>query len=165
MKHLLIGLLFLPLITQAQTIERQVISAYGFSNSTDSIHISATAGETVVSKIYKEENGSASQGFQQGSEESGSLKEEMYTGKLIIFPNPVDKHLKIKYYSELADAVELRLYNMVGESLVVIPLKVNINSFTHQEINVSEIPAGVYFLSVLTADNRSLESHRIAIIH
>ena len=63
-----------------------------------------------------------------------------------VFPNPVHTYLNIK--SSLVDAFDFTLYDVSGKQLLHIK-----NSITNSDVNMSKLPAGVYFLTVSTKEN------------
>lgn len=64
---------------------------------------------------------------------------------VLIFPNPVDKMLQIRYESDIDTNTQLQLVNTLGEVIQSLewPLEKGLN---YQEIATSTLPSGVYFL-------------------
>jgi hypothetical protein len=67
-----------------------------------------------------------------------------------VFPNPAQELLNVQFSSPLNEKGTLEIISITGQSL----LKQNLNSFSSDlvSVNVSEIPAGIYFLSIKTAN-------------
>jgi hypothetical protein len=67
-----------------------------------------------------------------------------------VFPNPAQELLNVQFSSPLNEKGTLEIISITGQSL----MKQNLNSFSSDlvSVNVSEIPAGIYFLSIKTAN-------------
>jgi hypothetical protein len=70
------------------------------------------------------------------------------------YPNPFTSSLRVEYFSREAGTAELQLSNLFGQAVRTEILNSNegVNSYILQ--NLSALPAGVYFLSVNTAEEK-----------
>lgn len=65
---------------------------------------------------------------------------------VMIYPNPVNDKLQIKFDLAIAEPTEMAIYNLAGQRLKV--LTVNSDRQMVQTLDVSAFSAGSYFLSV-----------------
>ena len=65
---------------------------------------------------------------------------------VMIYPNPVNDKLQVKFDLAIAEATEMAIYNLAGQRLKV--LTVNSDRQVVQTLDVSAFSAGSYFLSV-----------------
>ncbi len=76
-------------------------------------------------------------------------KETEKIGHLTILPNPAMDYIEINFDDfNLTEAKELKIYNTLGECVMIIGA---IQEFPLQPIDVSHLPAGVYFIRNGTA--------------
>lgn len=66
----------------------------------------------------------------------------MYKNKLSLYPNPVDEKLTIEGLDEVTGLIRIDVISASGK------LESTIESLS-SEINVSELTAGVYFISIV----------------
>jgi hypothetical protein len=70
-----------------------------------------------------------------------------------LFPNPTDESLQVRFDFNTTTAVELRLIDLTGKQVFFDELS-SISAGTTHELNVSELPAGIYLLEVQTGAER-----------
>lgn len=80
--------------------------------------------------------------------------------QLDVRPNPVSDKLMVSLPSTSKEELEVKLWNSLGQQAAAGTLKSGEIKF---EINVSDLPAGQYFLSVVGSAQRSTQS--IVIVH
>lgn len=84
-------------------------------------------------------------GLRMMSQESTSRKHN-----LNVFPNPVREALTISFESN-AEEFQLYIINAIGQT--VLEQKQNAaEGFTQRQINVSDLPKGIYFLNIITSE-------------
>ena len=64
----------------------------------------------------------------------------------MIYPNPAKDFFTVKMNTDDKMNIDLQLYNLLGEQ--VLRTDASVNSFTEKRIDVSQLPAGIYFLNV-----------------
>ena len=85
---------------------------------------------------------------------TGIIDAQITTNKLLIYPNPSHTTITIELPIEPSNNVSLTILNTQGQQLIIQPI-------TEQktELNISQLPAGIYFVRVNTANaevNRKL---------
>jgi hypothetical protein len=134
---------------QAQTtLGRQVVAAAGENTVTPQISLSWTAGEAVVGSAA----GGAQmlhQGFQQSaiqvvSTEEAALRERL---ALRLYPNPTASVLHIERLGDADSAWNIRVYSSDGQHFPV-PNSILVAGIPLLSVDLSELPAGHYFLQV-----------------
>jgi hypothetical protein len=145
MKQIIFFSLFLvPLIGNAQSLERSVIGTAG--NSTEAL--SWTIGEPVVQTVANGTN-MLTQGFHQGDLTVTTLIEEQAVDYSVsVHPNPVNTQLTIE-----TDKTDIPYQVMDVNGKVLKTGTIERNTVT---INFTGMPKGTYFLQL---DN--METHKI----
>ncbi|MBI3234731.1 MAG: T9SS type A sorting domain-containing protein [Bacteroidetes bacterium] len=70
------------------------------------------------------------------------------------YPNPCPKMLNVDLnFDRLASTVEIHLRTIIGKDVVEFITDDKLESSNHYELDLSEIPAGVYLLEVITYSN------------
>jgi PKD repeat protein len=80
----------------------------------------------------------------------------MDRAQLTVFPNPVEKKLTVTGYPLSGTAVEVSVYNMLGE-LVLAATPFSAGEGPGGEADVSQLPPGLYYL-VITAHEKSFHT-------
>lgn len=70
-----------------------------------------------------------------------------------MYPNPVGDFLNIKFSEELKGNKTVRVYNMMGQ-----PFVKSVNNTSQMQLNMSSLPAGVYFIKVTNDLNEVISS-------
>lgn len=65
--------------------------------------------------------------------------------ELVLFPNPVDDKLNIEFPFENVNSIEISVINLQGKIVSTVQKSVHTN-FSNIEINLSDLPSGIYFL-------------------
>jgi hypothetical protein len=67
---------------------------------------------------------------------------------IYVYPNPSQTgSYEVDYYSQKRKTAQLRVHNILGKLIYSDILQVN-NGITHYDLNIVNIPAGIYFISV-----------------
>ncbi len=80
------------------------------------------------------------------SQMATSTEEQLENVSILVYPNPVDKVLNVAIDSEVAQDLNLDLLTLDGKTVVTRTVSVRGNQ--NAQLNVSDIPAGFYFLKV-----------------
>ncbi len=110
------------------------------------IRFSINSSGIVTYKDYAY-NSNASQQILTGQTTSLSLSEINETDKILIYPNPVRNILHIDFGSVITENVSFEIYNTLGQTVKRNNLEFNLN-----EINVSDLNKGMYFLRLHSAN-------------
>lgn len=79
------------------------------------------------------------------------LKEEISFGKLKIYPNPFTDKITITYPDFEEQAIWLEITNSIGQIIYI-----HGNLENQNEINLSDLPKGLYFLKVKSKSNQAI---------
>ncbi len=75
-----------------------------------------------------------------------STDEQLENVSILVYPNPVDNVLNVGFNSEMAQDLNLSLMTLDGKTVAAQTISIQGNH--NAQLNVSEIPAGFYFLKV-----------------
>ena len=145
----LVYILYNSFSLQAQTsLGRQVVAAAGENTATPHLSLSWTAGEAVVGPATGAGQ-TLNQGFQQPplqivSTEEATLRERL---ALRLYPNPTASVLHIERLSDADSAWNLRVYSVAGQHFPIPDGKLAAG-IPLLSVDLSELPAGQYFLQV-----------------
>ena len=136
---------------QGQSIARQVIGITGGSSNTSFGTINWTAGQTAVAHVKSsDQNYSLTQGFQQPN--LSIVPDFVGTDFHInVFPNPTQDLLQVTLWDYSQKNLRMSLSNVTGQILIPNLL---INPWEN-EIDLTQFPAGTYFLKVFDKDQRT----------
>jgi Cu/Zn superoxide dismutase len=67
----------------------------------------------------------------------------------VVYPNPTNEALNVKFQSNQSFDAQIVVSDLIGRSVIQKRIRVE-NGDNYQEINVSNMPSGVYFLQVKT---------------
>ena len=156
---LIILLLFVNIQSFAQTIQNDVISTAGESNSTSKTKISWTIGEPI---IETESNGNSivTQGFQQSYFTVTSIEYPLIDPndiELSVYPNPTAQYLKIDYKLGNDDVLHFQIISMNGKQLSRGDLIKN----EILKLDLSEFFNATYFINVYSIQNQLFRSYKI----
>jgi hypothetical protein len=139
-KIYLSALLLAPLLGQAQDLDQHVTATAGAYSENANGSLSWTMGETVVETVSDGTN-TLTQGFHQGNLSVTTLIEKTeLSSNLKVYPNPVENILHVETDKT---GMDYQLLNINGQTVSNGKLE-NMN----QEINFSDLPAGIYFLKI-----------------
>ena len=82
------------------------------------------------------------------------IAEDNLENNLTIYPNPNSGNFTVNFPSE--GAVQMRVINILGDVIYTEQFK----NFTTKEINLSNAPAGIYFIT-LTSDKETITKKTI----
>lgn len=141
---------------QGQTIARQVIGITGGSSNTSFGSVSWTVGQTAVKHVKSsDQKYSITQGFQQPNIKV--LPTHTFANPLVdIAPNPVIDILNVKVLNPQAERTTYTLVDQLGRTL----LNGNLKSWSN-ELNLSNYPAGTYFLKVHQLDQKKIQTYKV----
>lgn len=141
----------LPIITEAQSIERNVLSVAGENLSNGGYTMHFTMGETVAQTFT---NGrQLSQGFQQVWLITTSVEEgKTADWDINVFPNPTEGILTI----ETEEQAKIRMSDMAGRIVVEKNIEPGTNT-----IDLSQFPQGIYNLMLYPEQKTDIKSLRI----
>jgi subtilisin-like proprotein convertase family protein len=88
-----------------------------------------------------------------------NTEEVVALSSLSIYPNPTREQLTIDWQSQQAQAVEARLFDLNGQLVQTLTLQPN----GFNQMDVQQLPNGIYILSVQEANERYLE--RVVVQH
>lgn len=139
----LICLIFIRHTTYSQTS----LSTSGGNAIGNGGTLTYTIGQLVYTTILTEDNGSISQGIQQGYEFQSSLAIESqslidYT-TIISYPNPSKDHLFVKISNDTFENLSYKLFDINGRNIDAR----NITN-TATRIETQHLAAGIYLLKV-----------------
>lgn len=79
-----------------------------------------------------------------------SIKEQdSAADNVVVFPNPFEHLIMIETLSKQRENIEIALFNILGERVLIID-QAEINGTYTKSVDLSQIPGGIYFLSVKT---------------
>jgi hypothetical protein len=134
----LIGPLF-SVVSKAQVIERDVISAGGNAIENSEVLLSVTIGEA-VSNVLESSNSILSTGFEQEPNAFSLSFIEQTKAELTVYPNPVAKTLHIKSDQPIHSVV---IINGLGKEVFNSQA-----SGLYTTLSVDALSAGVYYVNI-----------------
>ncbi len=145
--------------SNAQNLEPQVISTAGENYFTESMNLSWTIGEGIITTMDNEDI-LLSQGFHQLFD-NNQTDENNFTSSFKYFPNPALKVLNIEV--ELKGNNERYYVNIVSSEGKQIILK-QYNT-TKNEIDISELSAGLYMIIIRNNSGKIINSGKLQKIY
>ena len=143
------------LIGNAQSLSPAVISTAGGHMQNSQVSMDWTLGEAAVSR-WKTPQGFVTEGFHQPVLEV-SLLPQYETAMISIAPNPVQSTLNVQIKELSKHSLFANLVDIQGR--VLIPLtSLQLGS---TEFDMSNLPAGMYFLNVSRQNGKSLEVYKV----
>ena len=79
-----------------------------------------------------------------------------------VYPNPNDGHFHIRFYNQAGEQVTVNLYDMKG-SLVYSRKTVTTTPYTDIEVDISNLPAGVYTVELRNASGKQVGAKKIIV--
>jgi hypothetical protein len=150
-----LGLCFTIVVSQAQSLSPQVVSSAGGKMQSSTIRLDWTLGETAVAR-WNTPNGFTTEGFHQPVLEV-SLLPEYSTPKVSIAPNPVQSILNVQLKEASQKALFVQLVDVQGR---VIVQRTSLG-LGNTELNMSDLPSGIFFLQVLQQNGKTLEAFKV----
>lgn len=146
----------------AQDLSPSVIVPQAEVSETEYISLEWTIGE-VFTETADYENGMLTQGSEQPIlqvDRITSKSEESKPGwmDVQVYPNPVERTLKVAFSSEESKELEITLTNLSGKLM----LSTTGDAVTDQlELDLSRIPAGNYFLSFKEKNGAKMQTYKV----
>ena len=85
------------------------------------------------------------------------IEEENDVNSINVYPNPTNGTFMIEADIKQSDKPMIVLYNLIGETVKTIEYSTAANGVYKKEVNVKELPSGVYFLSLRTSQGVSMK--------
>ena len=128
----------------SQSVAPFVVSTAGdyFSNSNGSIQW--TMGETMI-ETYGNASNFITQGFEQPEDFTTSISTDISTD-ISIFPNPATDRIYLEFGNNSDGDYSIEIDDVLGQKNA--SLLINIQSGNKEEISLTGLAAGVYFISV-----------------
>ena len=154
---ILLACMLAPYI-RGQSLERSVLGAAGKAETSKTISLEWTLGEVAVSH-YEHSGGKINEGFHQPylsveSDQTLATSDQRFQ----IYPNPVSADLLVKAKLRANEQVRLRLIDPTGRLL--LPDRIT-GGLVDEQLDLQRFPAGHYYLLVLNAKGKVLQSAKI----
>lgn len=148
----------LPNWTQAQSLSPQVTSNAGGTLQKDGIRVNWTLGQTAVGRWYTTDNrsGSITEGFQQPYLQV-TLLDGASDELVSIAPNPVQSVLNLMIRADVGETLTATLMDPQGRIIQRLP---ELRRGTAQ-LNMQELPAGMYFLTIHQSGEAPVQSFKV----
>src|SRR6218665_352959 len=144
---------------KAQSLSPEVVASSGdvFSNTAGSV--SFTIGEPVTATFSVPAN-ILTQGFQQPYTVSlTGIPEESAATEIYVYPNPVKDELMIDFTKMNAGSYLLTIADVSGREIMNSKMEIG-SSPALQKISLSEYGNGIYFIRVISPDNKSSKAFK-----
>lgn len=143
---------------RGQSLERSVLGAAGKADANKGIRLEWTLGEVAVSR-YEYSGRELNEGFHQPylaveSDQILATADQRFQ----IYPNPVSAELFVKAKLRANEQVRLRFIDPTGRQL--LPDR-NTGGLVDEQLDLQRFPAGHYYLLVLNAKGKVLQSAKI----
>jgi hypothetical protein len=149
-KVLLILLLFSPTNGFSQQLSHQVLVPAAGLATAGVISYSQTIGETAV-EIFGNGGFELTQGFQQPAIKITTDIPPEGNG-VEVYPNPVTDFINVKLYGEVARKLRIEIINITGMIVNSITMSFVSKYYYIQQIEVSNLKYGFYFVRVTSDD-------------
>ncbi len=146
----------LAITTQAQNQVLEVIGTGGGKFTTPKFSMDWTLGETAISSWSNSEK-VITVGFQQPRLEVILEKPRSVAPSVTIAPNPVQSILNIQLAFESKTQLKAQLLDVQGK---ILAKNIQLNQ-RNTELNVENLPSGLYFLHIYTALGEPLEVFKV----
>lgn len=158
--HLFVYFIFLPLgMMKAQQLTPVVIASSGGFYSQSNGMLSFTTGEMASVETYLSEYAILTQGFQQPWDFGTNTTETQGSAFSVgIYPNPSDGYFFILTETEESSFITLRVWDVLGKEIFQKVYSPTANSHV-EPINITSLPQGNYFLTIVTKDHHSSQLH------
>lgn len=143
---------------RGQSLERSVLGAAGKADANKTFRLEWTLGEVAVSR-FEHPDGELNEGFHQSylsveSDQTLTTSDRRFQ----IYPNPVSADLFVKAKLRANEQVRLRLIDPTGRQLLPDRLT---GGLVDEQLDLQRFPAGHYYLLVLSAKGKVLQSAKI----
>ncbi len=160
MKTLSVLVLFSTCIilqSNAQSLEQNVLGAAGDSFINSVAQLNYTVGELSV----ESEIANAiilTQGFHQTTLSVTEVTEIGVFNEIDVFPNPTQEYVLVHFHGFINQDRKIQVYDLVGQLVLEEDLKANEEEI---RLNLADIRAGQYLLTISTENNAMVNSYRI----
>jgi hypothetical protein len=160
---LTIGMFFMVMGINAQSVERQFICSSGSASGSNTAYLTSTIGEAVIGTINNSST-TLTQGFQQSIDESTGVIEIEALQSSIIYPNPVNNQLFVRFGdAQVLSHITFQIVSLYGD---VVLVENGLNSFSIQtntiSLDVSELAKASYILRIV--DSSTGQSNNVIFI-
>ncbi len=146
---LLIIAIAAPFAVKAQSLSPTVIASTGGFSSNSNGSLSYTVGEMTMVQTFSAGNNILTQGFQQPNDVAIGLiditKDEF--GSFIVYPNPAVDNMWFGFQYPEEGKLTISVYNTLGQKIADVYNSNYSNGKTVEQMSVSTLAAGSYFLS------------------
>lgn len=159
----LLACLLLFTCAQAQTLSPFVLGVAGdvFSNTQANVSLAFTVGEMAMVETFQSQNNFLTQGFHQPELNLVGIEEEDYFYEFVVFPNPANEVLNIRYRLRIPGIVEMRMVNMNGVQVLDTYQDRFVTGLKEDALNLDQLAQGLYFLQVsYRVPSRKIEHHQ-----
>lgn len=150
-------LLFLSIIlmpASAQTIGRKTISSAGRYVINSSLQVGYNIGEAVIF-IGSNSDAVVTQGFEQEDKFLlSSVNASASVMHFAAYPNPVSDILYISVQTKNKFPYKLTMFDAIGKTVKDISVEGYFDGQAVMKLNISELPAGIYMLSLHNVEHR-----------
>lgn len=140
-------------------IERQVIASVGQVFTSDSLSASSTVGEVATLTIAAGNN-QLTQGFQQSMDVISAVIDLGTSVGVELFPNPASDFATLKIETESNLDIRFDLVDISGR-LISSQRQQLPASVTNHTIDLSQLPAGTYFVRIATPRGSVLKTLKL----
>lgn len=156
MKHiyLFMAIIFLPLLSQAQSLQQELLSSSSGSLKNDNFSINWTIGEIAV-ESYSTPDLILTQGLLQNRinpNVNTSINDSKT--KFRISPNPFSSSLEIN--STIENSYSYEILDISGKQITIGLVSSKLIS-----INTSSIPKGIYLIRIITSQNEIIYTQKL----
>jgi hypothetical protein len=138
-------LALLPLLAQAQSIERQVIGSVGTTTTVGNLMHTHTVGEMSTTLLADGEL-ILTQGFHQGTNLTVHLVEPAVGLHVHAYPNPTMDRVFLDLVLDRDLALFITVFDMAGKRLSESREEVTTTGLTRREVDLSTYAPGAYFI-------------------
>jgi len=151
---ILVSMLFVAFIVNAQSITPEVVSNGGdyFANSNYSI--AWTIGEPVVETAVGTNN-TLTQGFHQGLYTLVNIDKQINNTEIKVYPNPTSDYINIDIDGVNSSDYQIQLFDNLGKLLV------NKSYEDCKQVSLQRYAKSTYYLKVLNAKENKFDSYKI----
>lgn len=145
----------------AQSLTPSVVSAGGGTARTASMTLEWTTGEAVVRSVTSSRR-LYTQGFHQPTLQVEKLSQPDESAelrwKITASPNPVTALLQVRISAPTDDGILVDLTDLSGRTLLSKPAP---GTDATVDLNLVDLPSGLYLIQVRTAEGRRVKTHKI----
>jgi hypothetical protein len=146
-------------ISQAQSIERQVIGAAGSFQTASWGSLSSTSGEAVVSTLTAGSN-VLTQGFQQPLISDVMVYDIVLNNFSVqVYPNPASDIINVVINTNNADKhYSVTVFDLPGQRLDIPSQDISNGKQTHILIDIHQLAAATYMIMVADENNKQVKA-------